>query len=115
MKIRSDFITNSSSSSFIVVFGKVVNLEKATSLASKNQNLKIYSGIYLRLSKGYPIYEDEYAIVWHDREDLLLDYEMVDISLEDLDQRMIDFFNMLLDTDYSGIEVVDYEVGMSYF
>lgn len=70
MKIRTDFVTNSSSSSFIVCFARISDKEKAQNVIDK-YNLRTYSAEEVRKEWGDYIGND-FAAVYP--EDVLKEY-----------------------------------------
>ena len=44
MKIRSDFVTNSSSSSFIICFARIADNNKANDILKKYPDIEVYTG-----------------------------------------------------------------------
>lgn len=141
MKIRDSFITNSSSSSFIAVFAKVIDEDKAEKIINQ-YNLKDYilSSKELRKSDtskfsrewcGAELFSEEdledlkeeakwndLFIFWHDYEDLDDEYlhynnlDYDDIDLSDFGHKKQQIFNDI-DSD-NGFKVISSFIGAGY-
>lgn len=120
MKIRSDFVTNSSSSSFICCFARIADEEKAKKILEQYKNdIKIYTaqevlqeikhydkywlngwldrdwaGVYMTPDKDYiQNYMDNRFVVLKDSEEIYADedgYVDYDVDLSDFDTSIID-------------------------
>lgn len=141
MKIRNSFITNSSSSSFIAVFAKIIDEDKAEKIINQ-YNLKDYilSSKELRKSDaskfsrewcGAELLSEEdledlkeetkwndLFVFWHDYEDLDDEYlhynnlDYDDIDLSDFGHKKQQIFNDI-DSD-NGFEVISSFIGAGY-
>lgn len=119
MKFRSDFVTNSSSSSFIGVFAKLGDYDKALSvLADHNLDEQIQTGkqILEDISRKYfygygadwagiditprkdKIDPDAYYIVWESYD-----------GADDNSYTIFDDDGYIEDYDYSAVDLVDFE------
>ena len=141
MKIRNSFITNSSSSSFIAVFAKIIDEDKAEKIINQ-YNLKDYILSSKELRKldaskfsrewcGAELLSEEdledlkeeakwndLFVFWHDYEDLDDEYlhynnlDYDDIDLSDFGHKKQQIFNDI-DSD-NGFEVISSFIGAGY-